>query len=256
MSRGKLDKETALKVEESLPLVHDVRIATLNFSPEFISIGFPPESKMPIAAVCLQDATSSLEEVRYALLESFMQIVWYREKCEPPNEKYAIFFGKFYADDTALRMFAVREHLAEAITNILGFSKQDLKDFRKNIQSDKLTNIGKNLRDASPNHPLANSICKLIESDDWIRTMDYRNRWVHNKPPIIKGLGINYERKNRLIVTSNSIGVTGGQGDEAELSIDELLAFVKSALFLLVELTTEVVNYFIEYLNKNQKMEF
>lgn len=256
MRRGKFNKETALKVEESLPSVHNVRIATLNFSPEFISIGFPPASKIPTAAVCLQDATSSLGEVRYALLESFMQILWYREKCEPPNEKYAIFFGKFYADDTALRMFAVREHLAEAITNILGLNKQDIKDFRKNIKSDKLTNIGKSLRNTSSNHPLANSICKLVESNDWIKTIDYRNRWVHNKPPIIKGLGVNYERKNRLTVTSNSIGVSFGQGDEAELSIDELLAFIKSAFFLLVELTTEIVDYFIEYLNKNQKTEF
>ncbi|MDQ3713048.1 MAG: hypothetical protein M3388_12635 [Acidobacteriota bacterium] len=256
MSRGKLDKEMALKVEESLPSVRDVRIATLNFSPESMSIGFPPESKIPIAAVCLQDATSSLEEVRYALLESFMQILWYREKCEPSNEKYAIFFGKFYADDTALRMFAVREHLAETVTNILGLNKQDIKDFRKNIKSDKLTNVGKSLRNTSPNHPLANSICKLAESNDWIKTMDYRNRWVHNKPPIIKGLGINYERKNRLIVTSNSIGVSFGQGDEAELSIDELLVFIKSAFFLLVELTTEIVDYFIDYLNRNQKTEF
>ncbi|MFN2390490.1 MAG: hypothetical protein ABR566_00840 [Pyrinomonadaceae bacterium] len=256
MSRGKLDRETALKIEESLPSVHDIQIATLNFSPDIISIRFPPESKIPIAAVCLQDATSSLEEVRYALLESLMQIVWYREKCKPPNERYAIFFGKFYADDTALRMFAVKEHLTEAIINILGFSKQDLKDFRKNMQSDKLTNIGKSLRNTSPIHPIANPICKLVESDDWIKTMNYRNRWVHNKPPIIKGLGINYERKNRLIVTSDSIGVTFGRGDEAELTIDELIAFVKTAFFLLVESTTEIIDYFIDYLNKNQKTEF
>jgi hypothetical protein len=256
MSRGKLDKETAIKVEESLPSIHDVRIATLNFRPEIISIGFPPKSTIPIAAVCLQDATSSLEEVRYALFESLAHITWYREKSQPSNESLAIFFGKFYVDDTALRMFAVREHLAEAITSILGFTKQDLMDFRKNIRSDKLTNIGRSLKSKSPNHPLANIVCQLTESDDWIKTMNYRNRWVHNKPPIIKGLGIDYERKNRLVITSNSIGVTFGNGDEPEFSIDELLTFVKSAFSLLTKTTISIVDYYTDYLSKNQKIEW
>ena len=40
MGRGKLDKKTALKIEASLPSVHDVRLATLNLHPEFISMGF------------------------------------------------------------------------------------------------------------------------------------------------------------------------------------------------------------------------
>jgi hypothetical protein len=257
MDRGKLDKETARNIDESLPSVHPVLIATQTFSPELISIGFPPNSKIPIAAVCLQDATSSLNEARYALFESLAHIVWYREKVESPNEKCAIFFGKFYADDTALRLFAVKEHITNAIANILKLDEQDLRNLRNIFKKvDDLTRIGKDLKNKSPNHPLVNPIFKLINSEDWKKTRKYRNDWVHNKPPMIKGLGVNYKRKNRLIVTSNSLRVTFGQGDEPEFSIDDLLEFVKSAFFLLVESTTEIVEYFIDYLNKNQKTEF
>lgn len=257
MDRGRLDKETARNIDESLPSVRDFRIITLDFNPALISIGFPPKSKIPIAAACLQDATLFLQEVRYALLESLAYIFWYREKAEPLNEKRAIFFGKFYADDTTLRMFTVKEHLTNAVINMLDISEQELKNLKQTIRNvDDLTRIGKDLKNKSPNHPLINPIFKLIDSEDWKKTRKYRNDWVHNKPPMIKGSGVNYKRKNRLIVTSNFIGVTFGQGDEAELSIDELLAFIKSAFLLLVESTAEIIDYFIEYLNKNQKTEF
>lgn len=70
MSRGKLDKETAGRVEKELPNVSDVRKATLYLQPDFISLGFPPGSTIPIATPCLQDTTSALQEARYALLEA------------------------------------------------------------------------------------------------------------------------------------------------------------------------------------------
>jgi hypothetical protein len=246
MSRGILDKETATQLDESLPSVNDVRVATLSFRPDLISVGFPPKSKIPIAAICLQDTTSSLEETRYALLEALAHIVWYRERSRPLNENLAIFFGKFYADDTALRIFAAKEHLTNAIVNILELNDQNLKNLKKNFRNvDDLTKIGKYLKQTSPNHPLVNPICKLIASTDWVKTKKYRNDWVHNKPPIVSGLGISYERRNRLIVTQNSIGVTFGQGDKPNLSIDELLAFVKSAFSLLVETTSIIIEYYI-----------
>jgi hypothetical protein len=70
MSRGRLDKETAARVEKDLPNVLDVRTAALNLQPDFISMGFSPESTIPIATVCLQAATATLQEARYALLEA------------------------------------------------------------------------------------------------------------------------------------------------------------------------------------------
>lgn len=99
MSRDKLDKETAARVENELPDVSEVRRASLELQPDIISGCFPQGSVIPIATACLQDATAALEEARYALFEALAHVVWNREIRSPANETMAVFFGKFYADD-------------------------------------------------------------------------------------------------------------------------------------------------------------
>jgi len=221
-------------------------------------MGFPTGSTIPIASVCLQDATSVLQEARYALLEALAHVVWYREKCEPPNEKLAVFFGKFYADDAALRIYAAGEHVANAIENMLEVGKQ-VSDFKRsnlaksrNVVS-KQALVGIYLSEHYPDHEITKAIRRLKESMDWKETRKYRDDWVHGKPPIIGGMGIEYERRNRLIVSADSIGVSVGGGDEAHYSVEDLLGFMKPALFLLTEAVTEIVDYYVEFLNRNQK---
>src|SRR5215218_1723998 len=131
MSRGKLDKVTARTIESQLPNVKDVRKAALQLQPDFISFGFPPGSTIPIAAVCLHDVTATLQEVRHALFQSLAYILWYREREDPPDEHKAVFFGRFYVDDAALRLYAAGEHLAEAIVCMLEISSSALNDYRK-----------------------------------------------------------------------------------------------------------------------------
>lgn len=258
MSRGKPDKATSARIEKELPNVLDVRTASLNLQPDLISMGFPQGSTVPIATVCLQDTTSALEEARYALLEALAHIVWHRQKSEPSNETAAVFFGKFYADDAALRMYAAGEHLANAIINMLGIHKE-VSDFKKlklakskNVTS-KQAIVGNYLIANCPKHKITRAIVRLKESDDWNKTRKYRDDWVHGKPPIISGMGIGYQRRNRLIVSVGSIGISVGGGDQAQYSVDNLLAFMKPALFLLTDTVTEIVKYYIDFLNKNQK---
>ena len=207
MSRGKLDKDAARRGEQDLPNVVGVRTATLNLQPDIISMGFPEGSNIPQAAVCLQDATSTLQEVRYGLFEAIAHLVWYREKSDPPNETFAVFFAKFYADDTALRMYAAGEHLANAIINMLEIERK-VSDFKRtknnpNVLS-KQAIVGMYLIENEPTHPLTAAVRPLKESDEWKRTRKYRDQWVHEKP---KGMGIEYERRNRLIIDEGSIGV-------------------------------------------------
>jgi hypothetical protein len=221
-------------------------------------MGFPPGSTIPIAAVCLQDATSALMEARYALFESSAHIVWYRKKSEPPHEKFAVFFGKFYADDAALRMYAAGEHLGNAIGNMLeiekevsDFKRSDLAKSRNVVSRQAL--VGTYLIENYPDHEITKAVSRLKESIDWKKTRKYRDDWVHGKPPIISGMGIEYERRNRLIVSAGSIGVSVGGGDEARYSVEDLVGFMKPALFLLAETATDIVNYYVDFLNKNQK---
>ena len=66
-------------------------------------------------------------------------------------------------------------------------------------------------------------------------------------------MGIEYRRRNRLIVRADSIGISLGGGDAPQYSVDDLLGFMKPALFLLTEAISEIVVYYVDFLNKNQK---
>ncbi len=223
MSRGKLDKEAGNKIGADLPNVTEIRKQTLHLQPDFISIGFHPGSRIPIAAVCLQDVTATLQEVRHALFEALAYILWYREIADPPNEHLAIFFGRFYVDDAALRLYAAGEHLAEAIVCMLEIESRDLKKYRKTGRHDDLGSkqsaLGKYLLAELPNHPITKAVSELISSKEWLPTIRYRDVWVHSKPPIIDGTGISYERRNRLQVSATTIGVSFGGGDAPQYTV-------------------------------------
>lgn len=106
-------------------------------------------------------------------------MLWYRDNSESPNESLAIFFGRFYADDTALRLYAAGEHLAKAIVSMLEISNQDLQIARKAARSDgsagEQITVGKFLTKMRPNHSVTAAIVKLIGADEWQKTITYRN---------------------------------------------------------------------------------
>jgi ribosomal protein S13 len=259
MSREKLDKETAARVENELPDVSGVRRASLELQPDIISGCFPQGSFIPIATACLQDATSVLEEARYALFEALAHVLWNREIRRPENESMAVFFGKFYADDAALRIYAAGEHLANAIANMLEIHKE-LKEYKQRIKGKNIVSkqalVGSYLIDSDPNNEVTKAILKLKESEEWKKTRKYRDDWVHGKPPIIRDLGIGYERRNRLKVSVDSIGITVGGGDEPHYSIDDLLGFIRPALFLLTETVTAVTHVYLKIVNQKRQKGF
>lgn len=258
MSRGKLDKVAASAIESQLPNVTEVRKASLQFQPDFISFGFPPGSTIPIASVCLQDVTSTLQEIRHALFEAFAYLLWYRQRSEPPNDHLAIFFGRFYADDAALRLYAASEHLAEAIVCMLEIDSAVLQRYRKRgrrgDQGSKQSVIGKFLLTEMPSHPVAGAISDLVASKEWLPTIQYRDIWVHSKPPIIDGMGISYERRNRLQVTATSIGISVGGGDAPQYSIDKLLDLIRPAAIKFTDTVSAVIRYYAELIKEKHKL--
>ena len=100
-----------------------------------------------------------------------------------------------------------------------------------------------------PDDEISKSLQRLITSKDWNATIEYRNKWVHNQPPLISGVGIVYERRNRWIVSDDAIAVTSGGGDKPHHSIEELLGSVQRSTFLFSELVRVVVRSYIELLS-------
>jgi hypothetical protein len=258
MSRFLLDDSTLSSISQDLPDLYSLQKTVLRLTPDILSMKFAPESAVPVAAICLQDATNTLFEARYALQECFAHRIWYGEQSEPPNKFWAVFFGRFYADDTALRLYSAGEHLANAILFMLEISDQQLKKYKRPKRSQQSV-IGHFLAKEEPHHPITRAVLKLSQSKEWQDTNKYRNYWVHEQPPTVEGLGTVYRRdEQRWQVAETEAGMAKrkissmviGGGDEPEYSIADLLNFIKPALFLLTDTLTTVVQFYLELLKK------
>lgn len=255
MSRGLLDHSDWEKISQKIPDLEKLRGMALHFAPGFLSMNFAPESTVPEASVCLNDALQTLEEAVYALSEVFAHQVWYLEKKDPPNKMAAAFFGRFYADDVALRLYSTGEHLANGIILMLEITDEDLNPYKKKGGRERISwqsVVGNYLRKEKANHPITKAVIRLADSNEWQDARSYRDRWVHEQPPTVKGLGIVYKRGRRwkpLPNGSYTLGVVGG--DIPEYSIEELIGFIQPAMFQFKDTLTSVAEFYADLLNSH-----
>lgn len=193
--------------------------------PDFISINLPHGSQFPVGSVCLEDAVNILCEVRFAIHEYYAHSYYYRKEKDPPNEGAALFLERFFLDDAILRLYACGEHLASAIAFMLELPPAELNTFKEKRSSLQAT-VGRYLASKQPGHPLTVAVSRLSSSDDWMAMRDYRDKWVHEQPPHIKGTGIVFPRK-RFWVQEERGGwaLTIGQQYQPELTIEEIAHF-------------------------------
>jgi hypothetical protein len=247
MSRGLLREEELRQLAAMLPDLSDLQKVKGVLLPDFISTRFPCDSSVPVAAVALNDAIVSTVECRYALHECLAHRIWYREHRTPPSEPAAAFFGRFYATDLALRLYAGGEHLANAVIFMLGISDADLEKFKEQKTS-QASIVGKFLLATRPDHPITISAVALGKSMAWQETVKYRNRWTHDQPPTISQLGVIYRRKRRW--SGNVLGV--GISDEPEYTVEDLLGFMRPALDSFVTTLRGVLDWYRELLAGNE----
>ncbi len=244
MSRGLLGKKKLKEIANQLPDIKQLNIDILSCTPECVSFRFPPDSSIPVASVCLHDAFYALADATYAFHEILAHRAWYLEKREIPVKETAALFTRFYADDVALRLYSAGEHLAHAIIDMLEIKKQSLIPYKKKRISKQII-VWEYIKREEPTHPITQAVKKLAQSKEWIATLNYRNDWVHGKPPIIKGLGIQYERRKRWEITDRYIGLSGGGGDEPKYSDEDLINMVKPALFVFVDGLKDITKWYI-----------
>jgi hypothetical protein len=259
MSRGLLDEPTLKFIADKLPDLKQMEVTVGTLSPDIVSIKFPHTSTVPIASVCLNDAINTLTEARYALHEVYAHRIYYLEKTEKPNEMAAIYFARFYADDIALRLYTAAEHLASAIIAMLELNLQEIANIKKANPSriSLASAVGTFLLEQKPDHPISIAISDLIKTDEWEKTHDYRNKWVHEQPPLIKGLGIVWKRQIlwhddeeevRPGVKTRTLYIGGGV--KPELTVDDLVDFTERALNKFVKTTECILNFYVELLDK------
>lgn len=229
------NEETNLPGADSIPDLGPLHLLGLPRHPKLDAMHFvdDPHSRMPRAAPCLNDSYYMLCEARYALIEGFKQVRENRAK-EPPDEWHAAFFGQFYGADVTLRLYAAGEHLANAIIEILAIDGNALSSFRKNGPTSLQSALAKFLASKFPGDPISSVVKALGESKDWKRSIHYRNDWVHEQAPQVRGLGIQFKRDKEYWREGKDSNGTwqeigfGGQ-NAPDLSVDELLEFAHRA---------------------------
>lgn len=253
MSRGLLGRKILKQIASQLPDIKQLSSDIFTFTPEVVSFRFPPDSTVPIASVCLHDTFSALADAIYAFHEILAHRAWYLEKRETPLERTAIHFTRFYADDVALRLYAAGEHLANAIMDMLEIKEPSLTPYVKKRISKQII-VWEYLKREEPAHAITQAVRRLAQSKEWLATLNYRNDWVHGKPPIIKGLGIQYERRKRWEVSDRHIGLSFGGGDEHKYSDEELINMVRPALFVFVETLTDVTAWYTQLIGSRNNV--
>jgi hypothetical protein len=257
MSRGQISTEKLNDIGQKLPSLSEVMRIVRILSPDTISLKCGPKSRVPIAAVCLNDTLSTLGEAKYALREAYAHEVWYQEESQPPNELTSNYFIRFYCDDVTLRLYAAGEHLAHAILAMIPTNRNILKKYRTKRIS-LAASLGKYLMLHRPKHSITKSVARLAESNDWKRTLEYRGLWVHEQPPLVSGFGIQWRRNVRWEEINVEGTVTGhrlyggGSGDKPGLSVQELRTFVVGAFSLFVEVFNEVLQFYMKVLSRKR----
>jgi hypothetical protein len=244
-----IDKETYKRAYQELPDTNRLRRRIACLSPDFISSKYEPKSIFPVASVCFQDASRVLSESLYAMHESLAYKIWNQEKKEGYTDITRIYFSKFYADDTALRLYSAAEHLAKAVICIFEIPDSELISSKARSRLNKVREI---LTKEEPTHKITTEINKLYDFNEWKQTIRYRNEWVHQQPPLVEGLGISFQRKLRWVYSKadKNYKLAIGKGDEAKYSIDDLHGFIFPALIQFIDTMTQISEFYISELVK------
>ena len=262
MSRGILDDADCEKIYQEIPDLSNLGDMVFHLPPDFIPIHFPPKSDIQEVPAIFHDVFHTLEHAVYALREVFAHQIWYLEKKDPPNKMAAALFGRYYADDVALRLYSAGEqYLVDAIKKMLEISEKQLalyrmgrkeKYKREGINPRKITRleiVGDFLSAQKPVYPFTEAITSLTDLKEWKTTVDYRNRWVHEQPPTVAGMGIVYKRGKRWKPLPNErYTLSIGGGDKPEYSVEDLVGFVQPAMFKFTYTLNSVIKFYIELL--------
>ena len=244
MARGALDPETLDKTGKQLPEIENLRsrIRKLNVNPLFLTIKFPRESEIPMAAVCFNDVGVILGEVGYAMHKILAHKAGYLEK---ENPSAAVCFSQYYAIDGIFRLYSAAEHLAKAIIFIIEDKTLENKG------RSRLLNVCKTLKESKPDDMITEAVEKLTHDHNWKRLSKIRNDWVHNELPMLAGPGIVYDWRERIKKKAQGLQVGFGGGDKPQYTDDELFNILNSSMKLFLETVWAVLESFHDILKQN-----
>jgi hypothetical protein len=207
-----------------------------------------PKSTVDVSLVNLRDASEVACEVEYALYEALSYYIQLKEIDEQDRNLF-VQRSKFYVDDAALRLYAAAEHVANFIQNFLSIESSKLEPYKKDNRTSFASIVGNYLISEMPSLEITKVIKELAKEPNWQKTIYYRNRWVHEQPPLLKEMGIAYKRKSRWQKTHDGNYALGiGLGESADYTLDELIEMVLSAYSGFAVLLEKMTNIALDFL--------
>lgn len=231
-----LDKKTMNEINEKLPEFRHIEVVTTTM-------------------VYFKNTNDMLYLSRFSLNEYYRNKIWYFEKRNPPNIKAGLVLCQYYLDNIALRLYAAGEFLANGIVSMLDIKKDELKEFKKGNNGKKYWSrqrkIGQYLREKKPNHEITQYLKILMDGDEnpWIKTMKYRNEWVHKQPPSLEGLGSCLEIKNKKIYSplkGNTIDADIVITGKPNYKLKDIFTFVNDGFSNFVKTFYKIYDYYKE----------
>lgn len=245
-----LPEDEIQKIQSSFPIInnwinYNILSIVINDSTRGTEIGS--------ALVCLDDARLRYSFLETALLETKIKIAYFREYSQDnPNEKQAIASGVFFLTYATLLLYAIGEDISFFIIHYFGYS-QDLTDFikrgevKKSVEKKKISSnqakLALFLKEEKGKEEITKIVCKLNSDANWKKALCYRNDWVHQQPPIIKGLEYSFPRK--MFTTSkdeNGYKTIYLKGMSPQLNLDQFVEIVYKATKALHNSISEINN--------------
>lgn len=260
---GSLSKKSLNEIRNSLP----------QLPKDWLDITFPEQFSFKlndlnndetthISLVCLYDAFRRTESALECLFEGYANKIWYRKEKKNIESKardfFAVLKGKFYSEYNFLFLYAIGEDIADFILTFLTKEKefnkwQKTPSVQKKLERKKITSkaakVGVFMADEYPTHQITKIILRLRDNNFWNEAMKYRNTWVHQKPPIIEGLGIEYNRKSKMFIDDKAKGFGIGTWSKPDYKIDEVIKIAHEATTICIE----VLSQLLEILKERQK---
>jgi hypothetical protein len=221
-------------------LIDDIYEVVSSLRPDFLSINYPHESRIPIASVCLVDAWLCLKQTQFALHNY--------------NEVKSPFKKEYFLEDIAVRLYSTAEHIANALQFIFEIDDKDLNAYQEKRTSKQIA-IGRYLINNMNDHPIAHVLKNNFNNNiDWNKTIDYRSAVVHDQPPIIEGGIKKFNRKPKWKNSDGSIhlGISFDVVcDEHDYTMNELESFLMVSYTNMINTCNAVIKYYLTILKQS-----
>ena len=157
-----------------------------------------------------------------------------------------------------MNLYAFQEDTAEFIIKYKSLDVSFGK-WKKEPQTEKLlekkrvtsnaAKVGLFLKAKQPKLQYTAVILKLVQDEYWQKAIKYRNSWVHEKPPIIEGLGIQHNRESRIKIENKRRSFGLGGSSKPNYTIKELFEICTKA----IEAGVCAVNDIISIMDNDEK---